>query len=784
MTTRLTDKLFTVPIRGTLLASMLALVSVTPAQAQESYGFVRTVEGYAELIQSGSQSLAEVTENYPLLVGDRLRVTARARLEAVLPDGAYLRVGGDTEIAFTRLARSADTQDQQTVLQLAGGEIQIVLPADTAEQEALRIDTANATVYLNKRGSYRIRADGAAWTEVLAREGFAEIVTARGSELARTGEQVTVQGSQEPRLWVEAAGAKDPLEHWGDELLAAANYVEPSYVEPSLAYSAAPLYRHGSWVSVGGRYAWRPRVKVGWRPYHAGWWRYTPSGLTWVSTEPWGWVTYHYGGWSHTASFGWVWYPGHVYTPASVYWYWGPTYVGWVPAGYYNHYYWPSYTSWGFGFHYGVFGWAGGSIHHWRDWTFCSHRHFGHRNRHHYYRTGSQLAHHGGLKHVERGVIAADTRALKPELWSRPQDGMRALSNNRGGGARTAVTGGEMPDVTPWVARQRNLPNEVERAVRPRTASTSADRGQIAATAGRSVARRTEVRQPDTVPEARRRINIQRTEPNTMEFRGTRRAVGSEQRIGDGIAPGRGNAGTSRAEVRPPTDIGSRWMGRPPNPETQPGPVERVPGADARSRSVRRLPDADTRTAPPDRTPGADRPTRRDEARAPGRAGIAPVTPSSESWRSRPKRSVPYRIQTPQPQRPDAAPGSSVGGVGRQQDPVVRRVWDGVRSYRERSRTEYSGPSIGQPRSSPRTPITRPPTSAQPGGRSLSPGSRPPAPRARPGSSARPATPGQGSRGRPPAAARPNSSGGGRASAAPRRSSASPRPRAPQRPPN
>ena len=38
------------------------------------------------------------------------------------------------------------------------------------------------------------------------------------------------------------------------------------------------------------------------------------------------------------------------------YWYWGESYVGWCPTGYYTHFYGNRYG----GFRHGVYGWAGG----------------------------------------------------------------------------------------------------------------------------------------------------------------------------------------------------------------------------------------------------------------------------------------------------------------------------------------------------------------------------------------------------------------------------------------
>ena len=466
---------------GAVCAIGLALASA--AVGQESYGFVRVVEGYADLVQSSSQSVVEATNNYPILVGDQLRVSQGARLEAVLPDGSYLRLDSNTELKFGRIALSGDTDDESTLLHLLQGQVQVVIPAEAGPVDEYRIDTANATLYLQKGGTYRIFTDGDSWTEIVVRSGVAEVVTERGSAIVRTEEEAVVDGSRMPRVAIETAAAKDSLERWGDDLLFAARVPEQTrYVAPSLGYAASPLYRHGSWVQVGGRTAWRPRVSVGWRPYHSGWWVYTPSGLTWVSTEPWGWVTHHYGVWDYALGMGWVWHPGQVYSPGAVYWYWGPSYVGWIPAGYYSRFYrYPFPHSYrypgpryghgyghsrpGFGVHGGIHGWAGGHVSLWADWTFSSYQHLGYRNSHAHLRTGAQLTRQGVFKAgVPRGVITTNTRQVTPELWHRPDQVRGVLERSHGT---------PMPDLSSWVARRPELAENVRGAIAPSAPSTS-----------------------------------------------------------------------------------------------------------------------------------------------------------------------------------------------------------------------------------------------------------------------------------------------------------------------
>src|SRR4029079_19116952 len=86
-------------------------------------------------------------------------------------------------------------------------------------------------------------------------------------------------------------GTGDSLGRWAstlDDQYRRAGW-DDGYVDSSLSYSSVRMAEYGSWVSVSGRRAGRPRVAADWSPYRHGRWQYTPSGLTWWSYEPWGW---------------------------------------------------------------------------------------------------------------------------------------------------------------------------------------------------------------------------------------------------------------------------------------------------------------------------------------------------------------------------------------------------------------------------------------------------------------------------------------------------------------
>ena len=305
--------------------------------------------------------------NYGVFHGHHHFVLTNRGLTIVLGDNQ------DEPRTFESLAQAAETGETATKLILTQGELQLVASAAATGRTFPRIDSINASLFIQAAGLYRISADDRSWTDVVVREGYLEIATQRGSSFVRSGERASIEGAQWPQVAVERATYLSSLELWGEELDSEARLASDDHIDSSLAYSGTALAYRGRWVETEGRSAWRPYVAVDWRPYTAGRWHSTPAGLNWVSNEPWGWLTHHYGSWSYSPGYGWLWYPGAVYSPAWVYWYWGSSHVAWSPVGIYTSF----YGHGGFGYRHGIYGWAGGSALFFSDWVFCDLRYFG-----------------------------------------------------------------------------------------------------------------------------------------------------------------------------------------------------------------------------------------------------------------------------------------------------------------------------------------------------------------------------------------------------------------------
>lgn len=485
-----------------------------------SYGYLRALDGAATLIQGDTRERIQLAVNEPVLVGDRIFASDESRVEISLADGNLVRIGDQAELLFRTLANSADSSDPASTLELVRGSLQLVVAGSPPDSEWPSVITPNATIRLRGAGSFLIVVDDQRRSEVVVREGVAEVATETELAEVRRGESLFVEGERGDRLRFAAAPSLDRLEAWGQGLAGDARGEYTAHVDPDLHHAASSLGGHGSWVQVDAGFAWRPRVSTGWAPYRHGRWRHTPGGMFWVSYEPWGWVPYHYGYWDLDPDWGWIWFPGRRFAVAHVYWYWGPSYAGWIPSGYYWRHYRSRYGS-RWGFHFGVYGHIGGGFGRYRHWTFLPHGRLGHRRQHFYSVGGSDFGR--GRKAVERGVLLTDSRLLGREARRRPAQTLANLRRAVSRDGRTAV------DANGFIDRGASLPRDVERVVlrgrdgrpaRPRDATAGAPSGASRSAGSPPVRVTTGSREAGRL--RLERSGVQRASPRTSDDGGRR----------------------------------------------------------------------------------------------------------------------------------------------------------------------------------------------------------------------------------------------------------------------
>lgn len=278
---------------------------------------------------------ASTSINAPLVRGDQVITGEKGRAEIQLDYADVLRLAAHSQ------AKIADLSRTRIQVQVAQGYASYTMTKGEAEVE---IDSPNVAVHPLKQGRYRVQVLSDSETDVIVRQGEAEITTPQGSTRVHEGEIIAVRGTDQPEYKVSNAPAKDDWDVWNNDR----DHVvtESQSVSHTNRYYTGvnDLDGHGQWIYVPGYgNVWQPYQEATWAPYQTGRWVYEPYyGWTWVAYESWGWAPYHYGRWFYYGN-NWCWWPGPAYVGYRPLW--SPAFVFFVGFGHRS----------GFGF--GSIGW-------------------------------------------------------------------------------------------------------------------------------------------------------------------------------------------------------------------------------------------------------------------------------------------------------------------------------------------------------------------------------------------------------------------------------------------
>lgn len=665
--------------------------------------------------QAGEGREIEARVNLPLFAGDEVVTSRRGRSEIRLSDGNVVGLDRSTSLRFTSILGSYEGDGTETVAELQYGHV-IVMRTNYG-RELLRLDTQSASYVASDGAIYAVDTDRGR-DRVTVFDGAVEVRTPRRTSRLRAGDSMTVDDSGAYGLVTDSRGTADEFERWFMRRTERYGRSSSRYLDRSLAYSEDDFGNYGSWIYVSNfnTWCWRPRVSVGWRPYFYGEWMHGRGGhLIWVSYEPWGWVPYHYGRWGYDSSYGWVWLPGTGYSPAWVYWMYGPSYIGWAPAGWWDCY--RPYYEWcyrpyaraGMVDSWNFFGRVNTRDIDFRPWTFTQ---------------PNRLV---GVR-VDTAAITTDAvrqRILRngdsatvsntPARFTRNElrDPDMAVNNviRRGIGAGVGRATAPPADVTPFIRRDPALPGTIrDRIVRQPAETTTPSRagitpapgslapiggGSIAPIGGGSVA---------PIGSGNDRINrgdsgnVRRNDESsasptpwrTTIRRGEEGTSGSERGSVD-----RGNRG-SRDTDGTSDDPAPVWRERVRRPATQPAPAGNDTPAAVTPRGDDNWRGRVSRPAP-----------------APGTTVETPAAPASrDDWRGRVGRDDTPRASEPPPARGDSD--------------IARRVIDrigGARVYPSDGNGRSTPREDGSSSPPPRVERSSPPPSHNDGGSARSGGS-------------------------------------------------------------
>ena len=296
------------------------------------------VRGDVSMQRGDSGDWVATTVNTPIVGGDTVATGENGRAEIQLDYANVLRLASQTQ------AKVANLSNGNIQVQVAQGYANLSTFGGDGQVE---IDTPNVSVRPVRNGKFRIEVNADSETNVIVREGEAEVSTAQGSTNVKEGEVITVRGTDDPEYKVAQAPGGDDWDRWNRDRDNSLRNSEGVRRTNTYYAGAQDLDSYGRWVNIPGYgQVWQPNDQSAtWAPYQSGRWVWEPYyGWTWVSYEPWGWAPYHYGRWFYYDT-GWYWWPGPItpiYRPV-----WSPAFVTFIGFG----------PHVGFGFGFGTIGW-------------------------------------------------------------------------------------------------------------------------------------------------------------------------------------------------------------------------------------------------------------------------------------------------------------------------------------------------------------------------------------------------------------------------------------------
>src|SRR5262245_28036845 len=568
--------------------------------------------------------------NQPLDESDQLYSGSDGRAEIQLSGRNIVRIDRDTNLRFTQF----NTGVIQMSLPIGSGyfridsldkrQFQVVDANDAGVNDPVyfEVDTPTVAVTFIKEGVYRINVRDDGTTEVIVRQGQAEVYNQEiGTITVKKGRRIIVE-AKDDFYRVARLEDKDNWDRWNDrrddDLFSRVHASHSARYVPVAIPGVYDLDNYGEWVETPEYgWMWCPRgVATGWAPYRDGYWRWYPLyGWTWISYEPWGWAPYHYGRWAYVRNrwcwapfvniglgFDWLWRPHHV-----AFFGWGGSYSRGYRDGYYDGY-------WD-GFRDGQYGWLGWCPLSPRD------RHYGPTRNAPRLESLANFREPGDVSGMDARKFTDGRVLITRDVLNAPVPPQKVITapprNERGG---------ERGDAQPALVRNEDLkPRE---AIAP-TRNDTVARGRVA--------RRIEA------PVITRRIPIDSS--GAAGSRDGATTIGSRPNRDGQATPGR----SDDSDTSSPTRITNGRIERPSRtPDYR--PAERVPSPPPRSRDIdRNPPERGTDRGNENNNPSRDESPSRNEKRSDDAPRRYDPPPRPRVERSEAPRESPREIRRAEP---------------------------------------------------------------------------------------------------------------------------------------
>jgi hypothetical protein len=342
-----------------LISAVAALAALSPAVHAQAVvvGRVHYVEGDLLRYVPAENDWITVVQDAPFGTGDTFFSTNQAMSELIVPNGTWIRTGGNTQVQFIALDTDISTVDVLSgIARFYNKSSNTIVRVTSPFGYVLSYPGSIFDFYVGENSIELIAIKGTVSFIHSSTQGKYDIAAGAPSLLAdqrqvSSGEGIVDLG------WDRWNRTRDDF--WAAKARIRGQSVE--YLPSALRDDAYVLEENGRWETAiyegRERWFWRPAVTTGWAPFTVGRWTEWEGDQTWVPAEPFGYLTHHYGNWVFVGG-SWLWAPpvasirvglplldvGFFWTPGRVSWIYNGGYVGWVPLApsepYYGHRHW------------------------------------------------------------------------------------------------------------------------------------------------------------------------------------------------------------------------------------------------------------------------------------------------------------------------------------------------------------------------------------------------------------------------------------------------------------